>query len=460
MKKIFSRLKIICKSKNFPEMIDNTPEEYIQFMMFFAPFLFMILPLWQLIHNFISPEMHDISFYTKANFILLCAATIGVLGIILHFAKKIRTDGKPSLKNAVKSNIPMVFFLFVILMMIISTLINGFTDCALYGDIYRHESLFTYIVYFAVYFLSATIITNKKFKSILLYTFIIISLPVGIFTFIDYAFVSLEAFDLCAGVSSVYHQFNHYGYYLLMVILVSAALFVKEKNTALRILCLVSFIFNNVLLIINDTFGCYLACFIALIFNCIVISITEKKFDIKSVILLAVFVIITLIMNVWVHTIFSNILVFTKDVGNIISKPENSENAGTGRWTLWTHTIDYIKEKPLFGFGVEGTNIRLHTDTHGINDRPHNEFLQYAAFFGIPAAIAYFCGAFSVFLNGLKNRYKLDKFAVAALVSAFAYLVSSFFGNTMYYTAPYFFILLGMGFAKSSEENIENSSKI
>lgn len=452
MKEIFSRLKTICKSRTFPEMLDKTPEEYIQFIIFFPLFLFMILPLWQLIHDFITPEMHDISFFAKTSAILICATTVGVLGIIIHLAKKIHVYGKPPLKSVIKSNIPMVFFLFVILMMIVSTLINGFTSFAIFGDAYRHENLFTFIAYFSVYFLSAAIITNQKLKAALLYTFIAASLPVGIFTLIDSTVVSLKAFDQCTGVSSVFHQFNHYGYYLLMVILVSAALFAKEKNTALKILCLSSFVLNNILLIINDTFGCYLACFVALIFNCVVISVTEKKVSIQPIILLTAFVIITLIMNIWYDTIFSNIIVFIKDIGNVIEKPDSSDHAGTGRWTLWTHTMDYITEKPLFGFGVEGINERLNTETHGINNRPHNEFLQYAAFFGIPAAVAYFCGALSVFINGLKNRFKLDRFTVAALVGAFAYLVSSVFGNTMYYTAPYLFILLGMGSAKCSED--------
>ncbi|MCH5204968.1 MAG: O-antigen ligase family protein [Oscillospiraceae bacterium] len=452
MKEIFSRIKVICKSKSFSEMIENFPNSYIEFMAFFPLLLFMVLPLWQLIHNFISPNMHGISYNTKVLFVFLCACTVGGIAIVLNAAKKLHENGRPTLKSVVKNNIPMVFFLFVILMMIISTVINGFTTAAVQGDSYRHESVFYFIGYFAVYFLSATIITEKKLRAVLMYTFISASLPVAVFTLLDKWVVSMEAFDMCAGPSAVFHQFNHYGYYLIIVILSSAALFIKEKNTALRVLCMASFVLNTVMLIVNNTFGCFLACFCALIFNCIVISITEKKFNKLSIVMVALFTAITFVMSFWVESVFTNIIQFAKDVGAVSGDPENAATAGTGRWTLWTHTAEYIKEKPVFGFGVDGISKRLDFDTQGVNNRPHNEFLQYAVFFGIPAAIAYICGVFSVFTNGLKNKFNLDGYAVAALVAAFAYLVSSVFGNTMYYTAPYLFILLGLGFVKGKPE--------
>ena len=47
-------------------------------------------------------------------------------------------------------------------------------------------------------------------------------------------------------------------------------------------------------------------------------------------------------------------------------------------------------------------------------------------------------------LVGLKNKMKLDVCTIAAITAAFGYLVSAFFGNTMYYTTPYLFILLGL----------------
>lgn len=443
--KISSQFKAIVKSKTFSEMLENIPWVYIEFLAFFPLLLFVLTPLLQLIHVFIDPYAHSVAYATKTSAAFICAATLGMTGVLLYILKHVHTYGKPSLKSVIKQNIPMVFFCFLILMIIISTLINGFTDKALYGDIYRQESFFEFIGYFAVYFLSATIVSDKRLKAVLLYTLISASIPVAIVTILDSRFFNIPALNQCSGASGVFHQFNHYAYYLIIVILISSVLFVKEKKPWARVLCMAAFLINNVMLVINDTFGCYLACFIALVFAAVFISITEKKFNIMSVVMVVIFIAISGIMSIWEQAISSNIFTFAGDIGNVIEDPGNADKAGTGRWTLWTHTMGYITEKPIFGFGVEGINERLALETHNVNDRPHNEFLEYAVFFGIPAAVAYICGVFSVYLSGLKNRAKLDLYEIAALAAAFAYLVSSVFGNTMYYTAPFLFIMLGLG---------------
>lgn len=117
---------------------------------------------------------------------------------------------------------------------------------------------------------------------------------------------------------------------------------------------------------------------------------------------------------------------------------------------LWRLTIDRIREKPIFGHGVEGIADYL-SENFG-NNRTHNEYLQYTAFFGIPAAISYVVGVFCVFLAGLKQKTKLDPEMLIALSADFGYCVSAFFGNTMFYTAPYFFMFLGLGFSTGRED--------
>lgn len=161
---------------------------------------------------------------------------------------------------------------------------------------------------------------------------------------------------------------------------------------------------------------------------------------------MATFLFIAFIMGFWYDTIFSQLINMFLDVSKIISDSENAGSAGTGRWTLWEHTARYISEKPLIGWGVDGIHERLAVETNDCNNRPHNEFLQYAAFFGIPCAVSYICGLVNVFISAYKKRFLINKYEISCLVVAFGYLVSSFFGNTMYYTAPFLFIFLGLSF--------------
>ena len=450
MKEIISKLKYISQSKNIHEMIIRTPGSYIEFLVFFPLLLMLVLPLYQLIYSSIlppAPFFSDSSFGISVNTVSMILVMQGVLFLILKHAKNAECGVKTGLKQSFRDNIPMVFFGFMMLMMIVSTCINGFTDYALNGDAYRRESLFTYILYFAVFFFLSAKIQQEVFKRILLYAFIFASIPLAVCVYIDFDIVPMNAFMYKLDFLGVFSNSNHYAYYLTMVLLVSAVLYIKEKNAVLKTLSMLSFVINTMILIMNNTFGCYLAVFGGLIFNCIVISLTEKKFNKRTLILPLIYLLITFILSFRFYTFMSNFTAMFMDFSSIIFEEEDAFDAGSGRWKLWVTTAECIAEKPVFGWGVEGVADSLLAVTNGLNIRTHNEFLQYAAFFGIPAGIAYICGAFSVFMNGLKNKFRLDMYSTAALVAAFGYLFSSAFGNTMYYTSPFFFILLGIGFS-------------
>ena len=114
---------------------------------------------------------------------------------------------------------------------------------------------------------------------------------------------------------------------------------------------------------------------------------------------------------------------------------------GHGRWTLWEITLGYIADAPFFGYGCEGLSETLYDYVEIAN--PHNEPLTYAASFGIPAAVLYVLGCISAILKGFRG----DKAGNSCMIAAFAamgYLLSSLFGVAVFYTAPYFFILMGL----------------
>ena len=78
-----------------------------------------------------------------------------------------------------------------------------------------------------------------------------------------------------------------------------------------------------------------------------------------------------------------------------------------------------------------------------INDRPHNIILQVSAFIGIPGAIIYLALIIVIAWYNLKN-IKKDGMNIMIYFTAMCYFISSMFGNSMYYTSPYFMILLGL----------------
>ena len=251
-------------------------------------------------------------------------------------------------------------------------------------------------------------------------------------------------------VTAVFCQINHYGYYLCIHIMLGSGLFSLEKYKLYRCIGFISIVINTAALALNSSFGPWLACVCAFLFQVIVLAIVKHRFDMRSLTAAMSFLFVSAIMGFWTDNIFSSIFQFMTDVKSVADDSQVADSAGTGRWELWKFTVERIFEKPLFGYGIEGINQALEEATG--SSRPHNELLQYAVFYGIPAALIYIAGFFSVFIRGFKYRKSLDNATIICLTGAFAYLISSLFGNTMFYTAPFFFIFLGLGYYDASRE--------
>ncbi len=99
-------------------------------------------------------------------------------------------------------------------------------------------------------------------------------------------------------------------------------------------------------------------------------------------------------------------------------------------------------ESPLLGFGVEGLLNTHHVGT------PHNELLQYAEFFGIPAALIYLSAVIAVIVTILKRSREFSSMTFVCFCVMVGYFVSSLFGVAIYYTTPFMYIFLGLTYAE------------
>ena len=97
---------------------------------------------------------------------------------------------------------------------------------------------------------------------------------------------------------------------------------------------------------------------------------------------------------------------------------------------------------PVLGFGPENMDKELQATIW--NDRIDNEVLQYAIYLGIPAALLYLAALFTLAFSRGASLPRLRPAAFVAAGCVFGYLLSSMLGNSMFYTAPYFWIFLGI----------------
>lgn len=404
-------------------------------------FLWIIMPILQSFQ--ITNQILE-----KTNIYFILMKVIGIVGIglaIFSIYDKIKKSENK--KEIITDLLPIVIFCLFMIWSFFSSRQALLKKQAFNGNSYRKEGYFMYINY-AGYFLCAFLLENKKLRKMLLNTFLITSIFL-----MTVSRISLNIFTNNEIQDSVFHQFNHYGYYLMMSLISSLGLFITEKNKILKIVYLLAYVLIGYAMIYNNTFGCYLA--ICVFFVLYAIYALIKKTDRKLIfIAIMIFIILSCItVKKGENLAYENLKQFAFDIKSIITKimnldvqdeeiDKNFEDAGTYRMELWVNGIEFILKKPIIGYGPD--NLRQQYLIKGIDqDRPHNLLIYLAGATGIPGMIIYITAVGIIVIKGIIRLFRKDKNGVIYLNIIITYLISSMFGNSMYYTSPYFFIFLG-----------------
>lgn len=143
---------------------------------------------------------------------------------------------------------------------------------------------------------------------------------------------------------------------------------------------------------------------------------------------------------------------------------ENRERFGSGRGYIWSRTFPLLKETVWLGKGPDTFSMDFPQDdfvaklnnfgkTNVLVDKPHNYYLQIAHGTGLFSLLTtlslfviYFVESFKIYFCKVtdSNIRVLGKIIVCSVMG---YLVSAIFNDSVVYIAPYFWILLGSGFA-------------
>ncbi len=419
------------------------------------------------------------TFFSKASFIILMAYCLSLPFTMLYmaffrdniqgfcilfietltqllvslFLMHIFLHGKISeIKDLFKFQIWDLLFLALLIWSGISTLLADDLELAIIGTGYRSEGFTMYITYASIY-ICCKLITKSTAPKTLISTYCISISLLSVMTLIQanpniQSSLGIIGENLNGFVFShmkyaaIYPNTNHYAYVLNMAILGLAGLYLISQGWK-KYLYLTLFCFNIWALVLNNTFGCYLGSMFGLIFLVILFTIRNKQALKPSLLLVSLFIAISIATSVTNDGIlFDNFIntfweLFGKD------KLIDNDSAGSGRMGLWKQAFKYIAEKPIFGHGPEGLHYKYFEDGFD-NDRPHNEYIQYAAFTGIPSLIFYLGALITILVYCLKNLKNISQEITVIGGIIFAYCVSAFFGNTMYNTSIYFFMFIGL----------------
>ena len=318
-------------------------------------------------------------------------------------------------------------------------------------------------------------------------------------------FSKVQPVESLAHLRGVFSNSNHYGYYLCLSALACAGLYVTGDSLWKRLLSALGFILFMITMVLNDTLGAQLAIIITVLLLPVAFIRSKTPIFRRFVPMIAM-ICVMVFMSVFpqlpigsmalrnsIDEIKYNIKKITSyeekanDSRDIVLSTENdgtktvslgktspnadtavqlasSENdsseeeenrwwlknqeLGTSRLGLWQYGIHLIGQKPIFGYGVNGTKSLFHNES-GLKKpaaRVHNEYLQIGIDCGIPAMLIHIASYIMVviyFFRAMKKR-QLSLYQRIMFCMFVAYAISAFMGICAYYTASYFYIWLGL----------------
>ena len=342
-----------------------------------------------------------------------------------------------------------IWFFLLVGLLIWSAVSTALSDDPLQqfrGSSYRCDGLFSYFIYGAI-LCCALSIESEQLKRVLALLFVSVVNVLCVIMLLEAAEVLPFRLMFQTPYAAVFNNQNHFAYVLCMSGLCAASMYLHEESTLSRVFYLLSLSFQVFTLLVNDTFGCYLAMVVG--FAAIVLLWVKSGRTVRWRLFVPIVIFVALsamsclgcFSSIDHGNVGASVLGFFSDVNATVNDAPDAGRAGSGRLRLWVEALNMIPERPIFGYGPEGLMGEYATKM-GL-DRPHNEVIQYAVFLGIPGLLLYLSALVSLAVKQWRSLKQLPATTLMAMAVVVGYFVSSLFGNTMFNTAPYFWMMLG-----------------
>ncbi|MFW5913430.1 MAG: O-antigen ligase family protein [Bacillota bacterium] len=375
--------------------------------------------------------------------LLIQIGYIGVIVAIILFAKSVDLARKNGIRPAdyMKQHVVEIFLFLFIFWTVLATVFSINPSLSLKGDFYRREGLWTYGAYLGIFALAKTQTRLNIVRLVSL--FVGVGALLGVLDMMDVDAIN-RVFTL-KKKTSIFHNANHYGYYLVMGVMANALL-ILNLRTLKSPLAVPLLIFHGLfaaVVINNHSFGAFIALFATFIIVLLLVLWLKRKLFLRTLLLAVMFLLVSWFQSLADDYLASEVSNTREDVANIIENNEDASSGGTGRWSLWVNGVSFALEKPLFGYGPDTLGVP-YEDAGNNTDRPHNEPVQFAASQGIPALIFYLAAVTSLAVMAFRKRHALSVLTLTLGFVVIGYLASSMFGNTMYYTTPFYVMSLAL----------------
>ncbi len=432
---------------------------------FFLLLWWCLLPIWSAVESLyygtigrIHTLQQRVATFEGYKIAMYIIGSLSLVFVIFYIVGRI-TLNRGQIWKKIKKQPWHFIFLAMLLWSCISTLLSDDIALSFSGSEYRFDGLRSYFFYASAY-ICAVIVVKSSYRKWILNAFASVSFSVSAIVVLqDFGNVFINQCFVQAERSAMFYQHNHTGYYMCMGIACLIGLYLFEEKQYLRVIYALALAFNLFALMVNSTFACFLASVGALIMLAVFYLRKNRRFSYKIIVPFVIVFVISVASYVgWIpsssgENMKTNLELMFSNFSDFADDPENAEHIGHGRMFLWKQSLKMIPNRPIFGYGPEILDAELSKDMWV--DRPDNEFIQHAVFLGIPGLLFYLAALISMFVRQWIHMKKLEKTTLIAAGCVIAYLISSLFGNSMFYTAPYLYMFLGLASCTKEEQELE-----
>src|SRR5574344_1134722 len=409
----------------------------------------IVLMISLLIPRFIS-EIHYFRYNENIYNYLYIICIIPFIYVLLHNIKNRR----------VKYKLDFYLVILMLIVCLISTLLSSNFKISFMGSYIRKDGFLT-IIFYALSYINATTLSNKKDILILINTFFIIGIIQTIFGFIQvytpYNFINRKSFEHMAyGLCG-----NPNFYATLMLILSSLGLFIClfYKHTKFYI---ISTVISYMGLILAASSGPFFTFLLILLVLLIVLELNKGKLLNKLIIWLAIFVSLYAGINysaIYVNKTYYHARVNESStiswdinylVGNAVNKITGKEiyiktgnnNIDVGRIDIWRSAYQTSQDNLMFGVGLDNYSLIVKQGNRPIMvDKTHNVYLNILVTTGIFSLIIFVALIIILHIKVLTKKNVLSKILLIVFIG---YNIQALFNINVIYVSFYYYVLAGI----------------
>ena len=237
----------------------------------------IVATLLELLMCVSMPSMKNTQFATYSDLFRLglwASFIAGAVFLIAYYIIYIRGEaGIGGIASGLRGQMHWVFFALFAVCIVVSTIVNGIDDAALHGIPYRNQGFLHVLLYIGVLCPVSMHLKTPGLRRIIIAGYLITADLIATATASFLCGVSIAAFEGKKGLCAIFFNGNHYGYFLVMAVLLAAGIWIEEEKRSLRSFGMMSFVLNMIILFVNDSMGCILAVFIVLLCAVTVLSV-------------------------------------------------------------------------------------------------------------------------------------------------------------------------------------------